>query len=203
MSKLILSLLLLFPFPTFAGGEGDAQPVPPVLPPVGSMPTTTTTTTTTTPPVKVEVPSAPAKSDGVVPAEGATCIGRIICECTKPKEKVVYKTKIVEKPVVKTVIKYVDRVVEKTVEKRVEVPVAVPVAPVEDKSTHTFSLLAGGGPNGVYTRLYGGEYEFKAGYGAVGGVMYQYGFAGSGFGLGLGYLTSDTWLGLGSYTLGR
>jgi hypothetical protein len=63
-------------------------------------------------------------------------------------------------------------------------------------------LMGGGGPNGVYTDLYGGEYQFKAGYGFVGGVGYQYGFQ-NGLGLGIGYLTSDTWLGIGSYTLGK
>ena len=195
MKKLLLTFLISTPL--LAGAE--SQPVPPVLPPYNPSPA----------PVIVE-PTTTKKVD-----EATTCVGRIVCECggVKTKEVVKWKTKTVEvvkwktkevvkwktKEVEKPVVQYVDRekVVEKIVEKQVPATEGASTS-----GTHTFSVLAGAGPTGVYMDLYDTQYRFRNGYGAVGGAMYQYGFA-NGFGLGLGYITSDTWLGAASLTIGK
>jgi hypothetical protein len=188
--------LLAFGF-NAAFGEGE-QSLPPPLPPYAPGQAA---------PTPSPVADAIKEKADCKPEERV--YGKIVCDCGTAKTKTIIKT--VEKPVIKVVekIKYVTKYVDRFVDRPVDRPVATErvveklvtkeVPTTVSRSSHTFGVLLGNGPDGVDLRLYGGEYQFMQKYGWVGGPMYQYTFA-NGFGLGAAYLTSDTWLGTGTYT---
>lgn len=204
MNLLNLLMLIALSLLTFglnsAFGEG-AQSLPPPLPPYAPG------HVVTTPDAKPVADAAQEKVD-CKPEEKV--YGKIVCDCGSAKTKTKTIIKTVEKPVIKIVekIKYVTKYVDRYVDRPVDRPVVtdrvveksvIKEVPAASQSSHTFGILLGNGPDGVDLRLYGGEYQFMQKYGWVGGPMYQYKFA-SGFGLGAAYLTSDTWLGTGTYT---
>lgn len=214
-------LLLLLGISAVAHAGGDEKPLPPPLPPIGPFPpppTTTTTTTVTAPAAAVAVPPAPATKD-----DTATCIGaKIICECKGGSAPAAVKPKTITKTVIKTVEKPVEKIVyrDKIVyQDRIVYRDAVPTEKVcpactaqatatvtpdttskdkEFKGGHVFSLLVGGGPNGMDMKLYGNTYEFKKDFGTTAGLQYQYFFE-NGLGLGLGGFLNETTFGSLNY----
>ena len=182
-------ILILMSLSSAAYAGGD-QPVPPPLPP--AMPTTETKDTQTTTTTTTSIPLSPAPSDAV-------CVGaKIICQCTAGKPKTIIK--IVEKPVTKTITKLKLVEVPKEVTKEVVREVPGPERVVykdnpDDYAHHEFSLMLGGGPSGVDMGLYGGQYEFKKGYGATAGAMYQYGLT-KNFAIGAAAFLNESYFGV-------
>lgn len=204
LNLLMLTVLSLLAFGFNAAfGEGE-QSLPPPLPPYAPG-----NVTPATPAAKPVADAVQEKAD-CKPEEKV--YGKIVCDCGSAKPKTIIKT--VEKPVIKIVekIKYVTKYVDRFVDRPVDRPVATErvveklvtkeVPTTVSQSSHTFGFLLGNGPDGVDLRLYGGEYQFMQKYGWVGGPMYQYKFA-NGLGLGAAYLSSDTWLGMGTYTFSK